>query len=100
MEFMYCYNAMYPYNLLQVLNKGQVREFGSPYALLQDPQSQLKRMVDQTGPSASRKLHQMAQEAHLHRMGHIHSSSTEKQGDSADSVAFLLPRIVVTETPV
>ena len=54
-------------SLPQVMNRGQVRELDSPYALLQRPHSQFHRMVEQTGPSASRKLLQMALEAHQWR---------------------------------
>ncbi len=49
---------------IQVMNNGQVKEFDSPYTLLQNPGSQFKRMVEQTGPYASRKLYQMAVEAY------------------------------------
>ena len=52
---------------LQVMNRGQVKEFDSPYTLLQNHHSLFSKMVEQTGPSASRKLHQMAEEAHLRR---------------------------------
>ena len=51
------------------MNKGQVKEFDSPYTLLQRPKSQFKKMVGQTGPVASAKLYQMAQEAHQNRAG-------------------------------
>ncbi len=54
--------------VLQVMSKGQVKEFDSPYTLLQNPRSQFGKMVEQTGPSASKKLHQMAAEAHLRRL--------------------------------
>ena len=49
--------------LLQVMNNGQVKEFDGPYNLLQDPRSLFYKMVQKTGPSASRKLHQMARDA-------------------------------------
>lgn len=51
----------------QVLNAGRVVEFDSPYALVQSPDTLLSRMVGQTGPFASRKLYQMAEDAHLRR---------------------------------
>ena len=50
---------------IQVMNKGQLKEFDSPYNLLQNPQSLLHDMVKKTGPSASRQLQQMALAAHL-----------------------------------
>ncbi len=54
-------------SILQVMSKGEVKEFDSPYALLQTPRSLFKRMVDQTEPTAAEKLHQMALEAHRRR---------------------------------
>ena len=39
-------------------------ECGEPLALMQDPSSVLKAMVDKTGPTASRELYQMAMKAH------------------------------------
>ena len=49
------------------MSNGQVKEFDSPYELLQNPRSLFYKMVQKTGPSASRKLYQMAREAHLER---------------------------------
>ena len=46
------------------MSSGQVKEFETPYSLLQKPDSLLYKMVEKTGPAASRKLHQMALEAH------------------------------------
>ena len=46
-----------------MMSNGRVKEFGSPYRLLQNPDSQLYKMVEKTGPEASEKLHQMAIEA-------------------------------------
>ena len=48
---------------LQVMSNGRVKEFASPYRLLQNSDSQLYKMVEKTGPEASQKLHQMALEA-------------------------------------
>lgn len=49
------------------MNKGQVKEFEQPYRLLQQPNSLFRRMVDQTGEMASRKLYEMAQDADIRR---------------------------------
>lgn len=49
------------------MDNGEVREFDSPYNLLQDARSLFYRMVQKTGPSASKKLQQMALDAHLAR---------------------------------
>ena len=46
--------------MMQVMSNGQVKEFASPYQLLQNPQSLLYQMVEKTGPEASQKLHEMA----------------------------------------
>ena len=45
------------------MSNGQVKEFASPYRLLQNPESQLSKMVEKTGPEAAQKLRQMAEEA-------------------------------------
>ena len=49
------------------MSNGQVKEFDSPYNLLQDPGSLFYKMVQKTGPSASRKLHQMVLDVHMAR---------------------------------
>ena len=59
--------SSYPDITFQVMNRGQVKEFGSPYNLLQDHRSLFYKMVQKTGPSASKKLQQMALDAHLSR---------------------------------
>ena len=43
-----------------VLDDGEVVEFNSPGKLLEIPDGHLSQLVDQTGPSAKRKLSQMA----------------------------------------
>ena len=43
----------------QVMDGGEVVEFDDPYTLLQDEKSQLKVMVDMTGPSSSEQLYHM-----------------------------------------
>ena len=53
--------------LPQVMNRGQVKEFDRPNRLLQKPDSLFRRMVEQTGEVAARKLAEMAQEAELRR---------------------------------
>ena len=45
------------------MEDGQVIEFDSPLALLHKPESYFTKMVDNTGPEASRRLYQMAREA-------------------------------------
>ena len=57
----------------QVINNGQVKEFASPYRLLQNPLSQFYKMVEKTGPEASQKLHQMALNAHsrVNKQGYV-----------------------------
>ena len=41
-----------------------MKEFDSPYNLLQDHKSLFYKMVQKTGPSASKKLLQMARDAY------------------------------------
>ena len=45
-----------------------MKEFDSPYRLLQNPNSKFYLMVEKTGLTASGRLHQMALESHLRRM--------------------------------
>ncbi len=52
-----------------------MKEFDRPYALLQRPRSQFKRMVEQTGPTASRKLYQMALVAQRRRPSFVSDPS-------------------------
>lgn len=49
------------------MSKGQLKEYDSPYHLLQNSQSLLYNMVKKTGPNAAKKLQQMALDAHLVR---------------------------------
>lgn len=49
------------------MKKGKIKEFGSPYKLLQNPSSKFYLMVEKTGLTASGRLHQMALESHLRR---------------------------------
>ncbi len=49
------------YFSFQVMHEGKVKEFDSPYTLLQNEESLLYKMVKKTGPEASKELHQMAQ---------------------------------------
>lgn len=43
----------------QVLSDGLVKEFDTPYHLLQDSNSLFAEMVEQTGPITARELRQM-----------------------------------------
>ena len=52
------------------MSQGQLREFDSPYNLLQNKSSLLHNMVEKTGPDSSRQLFQMALDAHLAAGGH------------------------------
>lgn len=44
---------------MQVMCGGQVKEFNTPYELLKKKTSLLYKMVEKTGPEASRELHEM-----------------------------------------
>ena len=48
---------------MQVMSNGRVEEFDKPLSLLKKPGSLLSKMVEKTGPVASRKLRQMAEDA-------------------------------------
>ena len=41
------------------MSKGHLQEFDTPFNLLQTPNSLFNKMVEQTGPTASKKLRQM-----------------------------------------
>ena len=45
------------------MGDGQLLEYDSPCALLENQESQFSAMVSQTGAEASRRLYQMAMEA-------------------------------------
>ena len=44
-----------------------MKEFDSPFSLLQNSDSLFTKMVEKTGTSASRKLREMALENHLNK---------------------------------
>ena len=52
---------------MQLLKNGRLREFDSPYNLLQDTTSKFYKMVEKTGPASSARLHQIAIETHLRK---------------------------------
>ena len=56
---------MHAWSWLQVMDAGKIKEFGHAHILLQDPSSLLSRMVEKTGPAASRRLQQMAMDAYV-----------------------------------
>ena len=82
----------------QVVSRGQLKEFDTPYQLLQNPRSQLRRMVEKTGPSASRKLHQMALDAHLRQKKLEQQASLEATKPSRNDSEFMLRRNKLTAT--
>ena len=49
---------------VMVLDRGEIKEFGPPHSLLKASGSHLKAMVEKAGPTASKKLHQMALESY------------------------------------
>ena len=71
-----------------MVSRGQLKEFDTPYQLLQNPRSQLRRMVEKTGPSASRKLHQMALDAHLKQKKLEQRASLEATKPSHNDLEF------------
>ena len=71
-----------------MVSRGQLKEFDTPYQLLQNPRSQLRKMVEKTGPSASRKLHQMALDAHLRQKKLEQEASSEAAGHSHNDSEF------------
>ena len=80
------------------MSAGQVREFDSPYILLQDPKSQFKKLAEQTGPIAFKKLYQIAREAHLRKQRiNLHQQNTDYQpahlnfGSKQDNFIFVTP---------
>ena len=61
------------------MDNGEVKELDSPYNLLQDPRSLFYKMVQKTGPSASKKLQQMALDAHLARKAVLWTIKNQQQ---------------------
>eukprot|EP00731_Ephydatia_muelleri_P016456 Em0009g880a len=60
-------NTIIDSDRIMVMDGGEVVDFDDPYTLLQDENSQLKIMVDKTGPSSSKQLHQVAEAAYHSR---------------------------------
>jgi hypothetical protein len=52
---------------VQVMDSGQVAEFGVPHELLQNPRSALLSLVEATGPASATYLRQVAQQAFQQR---------------------------------
>ena len=52
----------------QVLQAGEMREYGEPHQLLCDQNSYLSMLVEHTGPVAAERLKNMAKTAHIHKM--------------------------------
>ena len=73
------------------MSNGQVKEFDSPYNLLQKRRSHFKKMVEQTGPIASRMLHQMAEEAHLKKSSQLMSGTDEPNPRPLSPVLTITP---------
>lgn len=73
-----------------VLNRGRVREFGEPYALLQNSNSLLQRIIRQTGSDASKTLTKMAFEHHNYKHQETLKEENDEDGTSTDSNACVL----------
>ena len=54
---------------MQVLKEGQICDYGKPYELLSNPDSQLLRLVEHTGPVAAQKLKSLAYTAYQSKLG-------------------------------
>ena len=57
--------------LIQVLDNGELVEFDEPYTLLQDSNSMLSKLVQQTGKGVATELMEIAE-------AHQHSKNTKK----------------------
>ena len=52
------------FSCVQVLDKGEVCEYGVPHELMCNPESVLLQLVDSTGPIAAENLKNIAAAAH------------------------------------
>ena len=73
-----------------------MKEFDTPYNLVQNTKSQLYSMVEKTGPIASKKLRQMALDAHLQRK----KSSQHQTSPSSEETPLVLPVLKIVEPNV
>ena len=73
-----------------------MKEFGEPYALLQSPDSLLRRITKQTGSSSASKLNTMAHRHHHKLQEAFKEESCEAGASNGDSA--LLAEYVVTFT--
>ena len=85
-------------NILQVLKNGVVKEFDSPYTLLQDPNSKFFLMVEKTGLNASGRLHQMALESHLKKKLQKNGRITPAQRKGVKRMSYLFAQSLLHRT--
>nr|KAG5697757.1 hypothetical protein BaRGS_026714 [Batillaria attramentaria] len=77
-----------------VFNRGEVREFDTPYALLQQENGHFTRLVDQSGKRQSQQLRAMAELSHQHRasqslmLEHAVFMATEQLHASTEDLTF------------
>ena len=71
------------------MSSGELKEVDSPYNLLQDTSSLFYNMVQKTGPSASKKLQQMALVAHLAKKSKPWTINSGLYNDAKLQVLFI-----------
>lgn len=72
-------NTIMDSDRILVLNRGRVKEFDSPYLLLSDRASLLRKMVKQTGSVAALKLQRMAYDAYVKKSASRNTSAASSQ---------------------
>ena len=81
-----------------MLNRGRVKEFGEPYALLQNSESLLQRMIRQTGSNASKKLNTMAYRHHYKHQEPLKQENNEDCASNKDDNFVLLAEHIIEYT--
>lgn len=52
-----------------VMDAGTIIEFAHPHALLKNPEGHFSKMVEQTGPTMTRQLHDIAETSYRNKFG-------------------------------
>ncbi|KAK7484588.1 hypothetical protein BaRGS_00024220 [Batillaria attramentaria] len=93
-KFRDCTVLVVAHRLASVFNRGEVREFDTPYALLQQENGHFTRLVDQSGKRQSQQLRAMAELSHQHRasqslmLEHAVFMATEQLHASTEDLTF------------
>ena len=72
------------YDKVVVLEKGELKQFGAPLALLDDTEGIFARLVEETGPAVSAHLHALAKGESRSPMAAAAAAAAAADGDDID----------------